>query len=108
MRVVRVLYQLVQNPVAVLRPDHFVQVAKTLVDLESLPVRIHRVVQHIADLPVQILGGRVGHARSAVSINPPMRAAANAESPGLSAPRERGSSHRHDRTQSSFLLSRSM
>ncbi len=39
-RVVSVLYQLVQHPIAVFGADHFVQVPETLVDLEILPVCI--------------------------------------------------------------------
>ena len=54
--VVRVLYQLVQHPVAVLGADHFVQISETLVDLKFAPVRGDGVTQHGPDPPVQILG----------------------------------------------------
>ena len=57
MRVVRVLNQLVQHPVAVLGADHFVQVPETLVDLEVLPVPIDGVLQHIPNLRIEVVGG---------------------------------------------------
>ena len=49
-RVVRVLYQLVQHPVAVLGANHFVQVPETLVDLEILSVCIDGVFQQVPNL----------------------------------------------------------
>ena len=57
MRVVRVLNQLVQHPVAVLGTDHFVQVPETLVDLQVLPVPIDGVLQHVPSLRIEVVGG---------------------------------------------------
>ena len=54
MRVVRVLYQFVKNAVTVLGADHFVQVPETLVDLDVLPVRVDGMLQHGANLPLQV------------------------------------------------------
>ena len=57
-RVVGILYQLVQHPVAVLGADPFVQVPETLVDLEFLPVRINGVAQHVPKLRIEVIGGK--------------------------------------------------
>ena len=57
MRVVRVLYQLVQHPVAVLGSNHFVQVPETLVGREILSVCIDGVVEHVLSLCMEFLGG---------------------------------------------------
>ena len=56
-RVMRVLYQLVQHPVAVLGAHHFVQISETLVDMEVLSVCIDGVVQHVPNLCMEFLGG---------------------------------------------------
>ena len=57
MRVVRVLNQLVQHPVAVLGTDHFVQVPETLVDPEPPSVPNDGVLQHVPDLRTEVLSG---------------------------------------------------
>lgn len=57
LRIVRVLYQLGQDPVTVLGADHFVQIPETLVNLDFVQVRDDGVVQHGSNLPVQLVGG---------------------------------------------------